>query len=117
MLSWNSRGLGHPSKIVALKDLIQSEKPEIILEQETKQDQSEINRVISQQKRYSGCASEARGASGDILTMWDSNKWSCNSTKIHQNWISVNLENKEDGTMVKIYNIYAPNHYREKEVC
>ena len=117
ILSWNNRGLGHPSKIVALKDLIQSESPEIVLIQETKQDQSEINRVISQQKRYSGCASKARGASGGILTMWDNNKWSWNSTRIHQNWIRVNLESKIDGSMVIIYNIYAPNQYREKEVC
>lgn len=74
MLPWNSRGLGHPSKIAALKDLIQIEKPEIVLIQETKQDQSEVNRVLSQQKQYSGCASEAREASGSILTMWDNSK-------------------------------------------
>eukprot|EP00253_Pinus_taeda_P010445 PITA_10445 len=49
--------------------------------------------------------------------MWDNSKWSCNSTKINQNWISVNLESKEDGTMVRIYNIYSLNHYREKEAC
>lgn len=84
MLSWNSRGLGHPSKIATLKELIQSEKPEIILIQETKQDQSEINSIIKQQKHYNGCASEARGASGGILTMWDNSKWSCNFVKIHQ---------------------------------
>lgn len=101
MLSWKSRGLGHPSKIAALKDLIQSEKPEIVLIQETKQDQSEVNRVLNQQKRYSGCASEARGASGGILTMWDNRKWSCNSTKMNQHWINVNLERKEDGAMVR----------------
>lgn len=117
MLSWNSRGLGHPSKIATLKELIQSEKPEIILIQETKQDQSEINNIIKQQKHYNGCASEARGASGGILTMWDNIKWSCNFAKIHQNWINVNLESKENGTIVKIYNIYSPNQYREKEVC
>jgi len=74
MLSWNNRGLGHPSKKAALKELIQSEKPDIILIQETKLDQSEISRLIDQQKLYCGCTSEARGASGGILTMWDNNK-------------------------------------------
>jgi len=36
ILSWNNRGLGHPSKFLALGDLIYNEKQEIILIQETK---------------------------------------------------------------------------------
>lgn len=36
VLSWHSRGLGHPSKIVALKDLIAHEKAGILMLQETK---------------------------------------------------------------------------------
>lgn len=37
VLSWNNRGLGHPSKANALKDLRNQEKPEIVLVQEIKQ--------------------------------------------------------------------------------
>eukprot|EP00253_Pinus_taeda_P013489 PITA_13489 len=117
ILSWNSRGLGHPSKLAALKDLIHSENPEIVLIQETKQDQSEISRVISQQKHFNGCASEARGASGGILTIWDSNKWICDSTSVHQNSIRITLESKTGGSKVTVYNVYALNQYREKEMC
>lgn len=117
LLSWNCRGLGHPSKKAALRELINSEKPEIILIQETKLDQTDINKLISQQRQYSGCASEARGASGGILTMWDNSRWICSYTNIHQNWIFVKLEGKDNGAEVKIYNVYSPNHYREKEAC
>ena len=64
VLSWNSRGLGHPSKVVALRDLIHNEKLDIMLIQETKQDQHEMRRIIDQQKQYIGCISDSRGASG-----------------------------------------------------
>eukprot|EP00253_Pinus_taeda_P030010 PITA_30010 len=105
MLSWNSRGLGHPSKIASLKDLIQSEKPEIVLIQETKQDQSEINRVISQQKRYSGCASEARGASGGILTIEKEACW---------NTLETNIEEDQDINLILAGDLNLVLHANEK---
>jgi len=46
ILSWNIRGLGHPSKVAALRDLIISEKPGIIMLQETKQNHKGMNKVI-----------------------------------------------------------------------
>eukprot|EP00253_Pinus_taeda_P021469 PITA_21469 len=117
ILSWNSRGLGHPSKLVSLKDLIHSENPEIMLIQETKKDQSEMSKVISQQKRFCGSISEARGASGGIATLWDSNKWMCSSNNSQQSWIQTALESRTGGQSVTVYNVYAPNQYREKEIC
>ena len=83
ILSWNSRGLGHPSKIAALRDLIHNEKPKIMLIQETKQDQQEMKKIIDQQKQYLGSISESRGASGGIVTIWDSSKWICTSANPH----------------------------------
>eukprot|EP00253_Pinus_taeda_P015524 PITA_15524 len=88
-----------------------------MLIQETKQDQCEMNKVISQQKHFRGSISEARGASGGIVTLWDSNKWMCNSTNVHQNWIRTTLESRTGGQSVMVYNVYAPNQYREKEIC
>eukprot|EP00253_Pinus_taeda_P004132 PITA_04132 len=92
ILSWNSRGFGHPSKIVALRDLIHHKKPGIILLQETKQGQREMNGIMEQQKQFKGSINEARGASRV-------------------------LENKEDKQTIIIYNIYVPNHYRDKDCC
>lgn len=84
ILSWNSRGLGHPSKISALRDLIHSEKPEILLIQETKQDQEAMRSIIDEQNQYKGCVSEARGASGGIATLWGHDKWNCASVNPQQ---------------------------------
>lgn len=51
LLSWNSRGMGHPSKLAALRDLLQTERPDIILLQETKQSQSEMQKIVDAQKK------------------------------------------------------------------
>jgi len=69
ILSWNSRALGHPSKVLSLRELIHSENPGILLIEETKQDQQEMRAIIDQQKQYKGCTSASRGASGGIATL------------------------------------------------
>ena len=43
-LTWNCRGLGHPSKTNALKYLINQEQPDIILIQETKQEENDMEK-------------------------------------------------------------------------
>jgi len=115
ILSWNSRGLGHPSKVLALRDFIHSEKLDIILIQETKLEQREIRGIIDQQKQYKGYTSDSRGAFGGISTLWDHSKWNCTSINLHQHWIRTVLDNKNDNQSIVVYNVYAPNNYRENE--
>ena len=117
ILSWNSRGLGYPSKISALRDLIHSEKPEILLIQETKQEQQAMRSIIDQQNQYKGCVSNARGPLGGIATLWDHNKWNCVSVNLQQHWIRTAFDSRTNNQIVIIYSVYAPNHYREKETC
>ena len=117
ILSWNSRGLGHPSKVSALREIIHCEKLEILLIQESKQDQQEMRGIIDQQKQYKGSIIESRGASRGIATLWNHSKWNCTSEKLHQHWIRIVLENRIDNQTTIIYNVYAPNHFREKECC
>eukprot|EP00253_Pinus_taeda_P029738 PITA_29738 len=88
-----------------------------MLIQETKQDQQEKKKIIDQQKQYLGSISESRGASGGIVTNWDSSKWICTSANTHQNWIRAILESRIGNKTVIIYNVYVPTHYREKEIC
>ena len=71
-------GLGHPYKSNALKDIINQEKPTIVLLQETKQRQPDMNKIIEQRKRYKGFICDSRGASGGIATLWLQDEW--NST-------------------------------------
>jgi len=84
ILSSNITGLGHPSKVAALRDLIISEKPGIIMLQETKQNHKEMSKVIEQQRQYRGSITEARGASGGIATIWNQGIWNCISETINQ---------------------------------
>eukprot|EP00253_Pinus_taeda_P034575 PITA_34575 len=110
-------GLGHPSKITALRDLLHNERPEILLLQETKQNQHEMQKIIDAQKHFSGAISSSRGASGGVVTMWNSQHWDCDSTIYNQNWIRTNLNSREENCEIIIYNVYIPNNYREKELC
>eukprot|EP00253_Pinus_taeda_P017174 PITA_17174 len=117
IISWNSRGLGHPSKTNALKDIINQEKPSIILLQETNQRESEINKNIDCHKRYKGCICEARGTSGGITTIWSQEEWNSEAEIIEQHWIKTVLRNNMSKQQIVIFNIYTPNHYRDKKVC
>eukprot|EP00253_Pinus_taeda_P034390 PITA_34390 len=76
-----------------------------------------MRRIIYQQKQYLGCISDSRGASGGIVTIWDNSKWKYTSTNLHQNWIRTALDSRTGNHTVIIYNVYVPNHYREKEIC
>eukprot|EP00253_Pinus_taeda_P028479 PITA_28479 len=117
VLLWNSRGLGHPSKITALRDLLYNERPKILLVQETKQNQQEMQKIIDAQRQYLGAVSSSRGASGGIVTIWNSQQWNCDSATINQNWIRTKLDSKKENRSLTIYNVYVPNQYREKELC
>eukprot|EP00253_Pinus_taeda_P017260 PITA_17260 len=117
LLSWNSRGMGYPSKTTALRDLLQTERPGILLIQETKQNQKEMQNIVDAQKNFLGASSNSRGASGGITTMWNNHHRDCKSSILNQNWLRTHLNSKEENCEFIIYNVYIPNHYREKEQC
>lgn len=117
ILSWNSRGLGHPSKTNSLKDLIAQEKPSIILSHETKQREPEINKIIESYKCYKGSICEARGASCGITTIWNQNEWNSEVDLIEKNWIKTVLRNNISKQQIVISNVYVLNHYSDKEIC
>ena len=73
-----------------------------------------MKRIIEQFKLYEGCICESRGASGGMATIWNQSTWTCVSNVINQYWIKINLENKADNKKTAIYNIYAPNHFRDR---
>ena len=75
VLSWNSGGLGHPSKSTALRDLISSKNPKILLLQETKQSEVDMQKITSKETLYEGTLLESRGASGGLASLWEKKKW------------------------------------------
>ena len=70
---WNCRGLGDVNKVEAIKDIIKSERPNILLIQETKMSDVEVL-VLSQHfwTNNRGNTISSRGASGGITTLFSS---------------------------------------------
>ena len=79
LVSWNCRGLGNPSKIEAVKDLLKIDSPEILMLQETKIE-GEALLEISRTKwnKRTGKVVSARGTSGGLATLWNEDSFHLN---------------------------------------
>src|SRR5271168_395039 len=72
LVSWNVRGLNSPGKSRMLKNMIKMEKPQMCFLQETKCNNSTLERILS--KAWPGCRSvvvDALGASGGLAIAWN----------------------------------------------
>ena len=76
IISWNTRGLGSKKKRRVVKDFLRSEKPDVVMIQETKKEECDRRFVGSVwiAKNKDWAALPASGASGGILIIWDSKK-------------------------------------------
>ena len=63
VVSWNCKGLGGSTKVEAIKDILKSEKSDILLIQETKMMEAEIMALSRIWKNYHGKAISSKGAS------------------------------------------------------
>ena len=99
-------------------DLISLHQPDILLIQETKMEEDTFL-YVSQKfwKKGGKAAISSRGASGGIRTLWDDKKYKAVDIKYSSCWILTLLRQKENNTLVRLFNIYAPNSYAEKKVC
>ena len=71
-ISWNCRGLGSKLKEDAIRDLIRIHKPEILLLQETKMEETAVLQIGKKFWKKGTCiGNNSRGASGGIATFWD----------------------------------------------
>ena len=71
LVSWNCRGLGNPSKIEVVKDLLKAEPSVILMLQETKiEGQALLETSRSKWNKRTGKAVSARGTSGGLATLW-----------------------------------------------
>jgi exonuclease III len=116
VLSWNCRGLGSKSKEDAMKDLVRSSQPDLLLIQETKMEENSfLQSSLKFWKKGGGVAVSSRGASGGIDTLWDASKFDLVSTKSCTHWILTQLLHKASGTQVCLFNIYVPVLFSEKK--
>ena len=104
-ISWNCRGLGSNQKEEALKDIIRINKPDILLIQETKMEDSILYQVgHALWKKGPGIAISSKGASGGIATFWDSTKFELIKEERSNHWIFTNLLHRDSGQQVSLFN-------------
>ena len=78
IISWNTRGLGSKKKRRVVKDFLRSEKPDVVMFQETKKEECDRRFVGSvwTARNKDWAALPTCGASGGILIIWDAKKLS-----------------------------------------
>jgi len=88
IISWNCRGVGTLAKEEAMHSLIILESPDILLIQETKLEDSAFLQASKKFWKKNGAhAMSARGASGGLGALWNSNKFSLISESLYTHWI------------------------------
>jgi exonuclease III len=101
-----------------MRKLIRTEKPQILLIQETKLQGEEALREIKQiWNPSSGAALSARGASGGICTVWNTQIFKEEQRVDSNHWMLVKLKHLQTGIIYPICNVYMPNNFREKKDC
>eukprot|EP00253_Pinus_taeda_P005844 PITA_05844 len=109
--------MGSSSKWKAIKDLLNQEHPDLLLIQETKITEQDFQQQLQHFKNFTGLSISSDGASGGIGTIWNKNNWEIIHSYLYPWWIRTDMKNKGTQEVFHIYNIYSPNHYRDKISC
>ena len=114
-VSWNCKGLGIENKVEAIRNIIKSERPDILLLYETKISDVEVL-ALSQHfwTINQGFAINSRGASGGITTFFAS-KYEIKTINENQHWILSEFNEKDDTNISYVCNVYGPTHCRDKK--
>eukprot|EP00253_Pinus_taeda_P023152 PITA_23152 len=118
IVSQNCRGLGNPSKIEAVKDLMKAEPSDILLLQETKIEGHALLEISSSKwNKKAGKAVSSRGTSGGLATLWNDDLFQLENHKEMQHWIQTELMHKASKLNITLFNLYVPVSYQEKREC
>jgi len=118
LVSWNIRGLGGLEKRKEVRSLVKEKRSWIVCLQETKLQRCEVEVCKSMWDDQTVVFSflPSVGASGGLLTLWDSTEvevWSTSSfdhvLSIHGRFISSNEE-------FHLFNVYAPYNGGDRQV-
>jgi exonuclease III len=118
LASWNCRGLGNPSKIEAVKDLLKAAPVDIIMLQKTKIE-GQLLLDISRTKwnKRLGKAISSRGSSGGLATYWTEDLFLLNKHHETRHWIYMELMHKARKFSISLFNLYVLVSYAEKREC
>ena len=96
VVSWNCIGLGETNKVEAIRDIIKSKRPDILLIQETKMSDVEVLALLHCVWTINqGKAISSNGASRGI-TNFLSSKYVIKNVKENQNWLLIEFQEKDD---------------------
>lgn len=118
LVSWNCRGLGNPTRIEAVRDLLKSEPSDVLMLQETKiEGQALLELGRTKWNKKAGKAVNARGTSGGLATLWTEELFQLLRTHETQHWIYTELKHKASKLTISLFNLYVPVTYSEKREC
>lgn len=117
ILTYNVRGLGSSVKKKELKEIINKHKIELCCVQETKLESiSELEcKAVWGDDKFGWDYREAEGRAGGILSIWDSEVFSCLSSWHMNGALIVNGFWGQECVQCCIINVYAPCLLSEKE--
>eukprot|EP00253_Pinus_taeda_P019656 PITA_19656 len=118
LVSWNCRGLGNPSKIEVVKDLMKAEPLDILMLQETKiEGQALLEISSSKWNKRTGKAVSSRGNSRGLETLWNEDLFHLNNHQETQHWIFTELMHKASKLSISLFNLYVTVSHSEKREC
>ena len=118
VISWNCRGMGTKAKEEAIRSLIRTETPDILLVQETKLE--DIAFLQASKKiwiKSEARAISARGASGGIDTLWNINKFTVLFEARNTHWLLLKMQNLDTKETFCLFNVYSPVNVGGKKDC
>ena len=117
IISWNCRGLGNPSKVEAVRDLMKAEPADILLLQETKIEGDTLLEISKNKwQKNSGKTVSARGTAGGIATLWKEDQFKLVNTHNTQHWIFTELKHIASKLTIALFNLYVPVTYVDKKI-
>ena len=116
VVSWNCRGLGGIQKLEVIKRFKTMEYASIILIQEAKKSaEDSLETIKSIWTKGTGIATNAHGASGGLLSWWNSEQYEMLEAIEDRNWLLIELEDKDSKKKFWVGNVYGPTLNAQKE--
>eukprot|EP00253_Pinus_taeda_P002140 PITA_02140 len=110
--------MGSKVKEEAIRNLIRTEAPDILLIQETKlEDKVFLQASKNLWSKSESRAISARGASGGIGKLWNSNKYAVIFEVSNMHWLLLKLQNLDTKEIFSLFNVYSPVNIQEKKEC
>ena len=118
VISWNYRGLGSKMKEEAMKTLIMTENPDIMLVQETKLEENLFHQNNKSYQNKGGTkVVSARGESGGLGTLWNASKFNMVAEKKNVHWLFTKFQHQDSKEVFSIFNVYVPVNAGENKSC